>query len=318
MAMNETLGCSSENLFLNEFQCLAILITVVTVCQSTLVIYIIWKTAALHTNTNILVASSTMTGIIICLAYDVAVIPYFHTNNIIGNVVYGIACGTVITSIIHMGIIAIDQYIYIVHPFYYMRHMTRRLIFKVLLATWITGLAYMAFPSLVHVYYKNCTFFSRSPEYYWIGTSIYTVNIIIIFVCYLKIAFLAFHHKKTANARRLQTGDPESARVIKNNFKIAFRSVKYFVIMFGIFAFCSLPQVVIHGFNMFYSLPNYLLTTMLFLLPLISVMDVLIYMIMNRAFSKALKVTFLNVRQKCCKQKEEFTNRSQALKVTFF
>lgn len=238
-AINERFGCSFENILNSKIWYLTIPITAVTVCQSALVIFLIWKTTVLHTNVNILVASSTVNGIIISMVYDVALILYSYANSTLRGMMFCIAIGTILISVTHFGIIAIDRYIYIAHPFYYMKHMTRKLIFKIHLAVWIIGLLYMAFPMLAYKddkYFNNC--FTLKLKYYCAGSAGYLANIIIVFFCYLRIAFLAFQHKLAANARRQQFDDHENVLVIKNTCKAAFRSVKFFVIMFGIF--CSL------------------------------------------------------------------------------
>lgn len=303
MGTNETFDCIFDVnsgfyiLHVVVFFCCAVVIV-----DSFIVTFVIWRTPALHTNTNILFLSSIFSDILQCVVYVATQALNIFANKLLSNFLICASFGLVLISLVHLGAIAIDRYIHIAHPFFYMKEMTKGRVLKILVSIWTVGLLYTLAPLIAFredSFQEKCTFLRPPLAYYIAGCTAYMVNIIAVFTCYLMIACLAFQHKKAANARRLHNNDNNGAIMFRHNFRAALRSVKFFAIMFGIYAFCTLPTMLCSGINRFYKIPNSILIPLLYLMVVNSIATVWVYMIINKEFNKALILIFSEIKQRC-------------------
>lgn len=290
----------------------------IVVCESALVISTVWRTHALHTNTDIIVASLSVTDILMCLSFisrGMLGLPFpaptESFRKIINNFILGDSAGAVLCFIVHLDIVAIDRYIHIAHPFYYIRRMTKRRILKVLATIWTLSLLYTVLPIVVYTddkYHKICIAIYPPVEYFSLLVTAYVISIVTVFICYFKIAFVAFHHKKTSNLRRGQHEDIQVTTVLKQNRRAAMRSIKFFAVVFGVFSLCTLPPVLVSGLSLIDVVPPSACIPTQHLLLIHSLTNCPIYFFMSKEFSKALKMTFVDMKQRCCRFRKSMKN----------
>jgi hypothetical protein len=216
--------------------------------------------------------------------------------------VFGACYSSVLLTTVHMGLFALDRYFQIVHPFFYRNFATKRRAIVTLTSVWISGIIYTIIPLILYSYDEfigKCTILNPPLVYYSLGVGVYLVVLIIVFLCYFKIALVAFNHKKAANARRLQTSEAAVGIPLRNNRLVALRSVKFFVLMFGVYFVCSFPPVVSTGISEVYNMPPVGQTMFIFLMPLHSIVNFFIYVTFSNDFSRVLRLKISALRQKC-------------------
>lgn len=245
MQVNTTAGCDFELLKGFQFECLVFVYSIIVSVESILVVVIICRTKALHTNSDIIVGCLSLTDILLCASYTAHGVKSLagstlskSQKNYLVSFLCGACYGGVLISITHLGFAAIDRYVQIAYPFYYIKHMTKRRLFKKLLAIWLIGGMYTLTPLFLYFYRQNsetCILLHPPLAYFFILFTGYLANIMIVFISYLKIARLAFQHKKSANIRRMQIEDRTSTVIFSQNRKGAIKSVNFFIVMFGAF-----------------------------------------------------------------------------------
>lgn len=312
METNATLGCSAEFRFDFHVIYITIPLNVLIVGKSLLVFFTVCKAKSLHTNTKILMTSLSVVELIMGAAYI--------CSGDIGSKIFeretaeilAIQCfilgewhSSIVGTVIHMAIMAVDRYILITHPFYYIKHVTKRAVFISLFFAWIFGLGYLFLPLLAFrdiQYHKRCIIVHPPFQYFCIGIFAYTLSSIVVLVSYFKIARLAYLKRKAANARKIQRTASNDGAVLKNKSTIAFRSVKFFALMYGVFLMCTLPPALATGLNTFMKLPKYVYLLTMFLMPLNSLLSFVIYFYMCNKFSKAVKRACSDFKMSFCKR----------------
>lgn len=299
--VNETYDCMGELDIGFDFLYVTVPVNAIIVLKSALVILTVYRTPSLHTNANIIAASLSLSDVLMATAFinigdseTAKVHLSVDQIRIIKTFVFGEFSSSILISIGHMGIIAIDRYILIAHPFYYIKHMTKRRIYFLILCVWVIGIFLLFYPLFVYNrmhYYDKCISLHPSVDYYLVCSSVYVSTFVIVLVSYSKIAILAFAHKKAANIRKLVQHGNRSDSVFKDNRAAAFRSVKFFALMFGVFVICTLPPAVATGLTTFYLISHQVFVCFSYLVLLNSLISFAIYFSMNTALSRALKKT---------------------------
>lgn len=309
MAINDTSDFDDHDSLSRYIVSVVVALSTTLLLESMIVLIVICRTKAMHTNSNVMVASLAVSNMILGSAFvctidlelsdSVANIP---KRNILSNIIKGVSGASTTLSIMHMGAIAIDRYIHIAHPFYYIKSMRKERIIKVLIFIWVIGLVLLLVPvlSFNDKSQESCTISVRQPiAYFCAVTALYLVNLLVVCVCYFKIAWLAFKHNKAANSRRLRHDD--SGFMFQRNMSAAMKSVKFFAAMFGVFLSFTLPPTLVTGLDYYYHFPENILFPMNVLLPVNSIMDFVIYMCMNKDFLQAFRQTAADIRLVCCK-----------------
>lgn len=313
MSVNVTNACAPDvpaSIYLFTFTSL---INILIVCKSLFVIILTCCNVGLSRNINIVFASMSVNDLLLGVAlslYQVTILPFdvghMLKSNFIICISFGICNSAVIVSLMHMAVLALDRYIHILHPIYYMRYATKRCILIALLCVWATGSIIKAIPMLVYTdakYHKTCLFFNPPIVYFSVITFIYCVIFLAVCTCYFKISYLAFTRKKAANGRRLTVHDNS---VLRNNRPFAARSVKFFIIMFGMFALFTFPNVFKTWLNYMYSMGNSIHRILLLCIPAYSIFNIVNYGMINREFSQLIQSTFSFVRRVCCRRKQQW------------
>ncbi|GFR63282.1 7TM GPCR domain containing protein [Elysia marginata] len=137
------------------------------ICENLLMVYIIGRTRALHTNTNILVASLAFTDIMIgTQCFMMGLTGYIDdlrsllrrrpTQN---RLFHSVLTSLVLVSISHLAVLSVDRYLFVLWPFRYPFRITERRVLIIAVGIWILGLTYMAFSVVVYLdpnYQVNC------------------------------------------------------------------------------------------------------------------------------------------------------------------
>ncbi|CAG5119128.1 unnamed protein product, partial [Candidula unifasciata] len=230
---NETNPCFIHNNFGTFIVYITVLISSISVSESLLVVCVIWFTERLQRNTDILVASLAINDLILGFAFtsnQILTVPlgvvYPIDTKLLSCIVSGLSSGTTNLSMMHMGMIAIDRYIQIAYPFYYMKAMTKTRTYSILLVLWIVNFIFFIIPPTVYnndQYHKRCILLHQPIVYYSAGFTTYVTSLVLVFVCYLKIAHVAFRHKKASESRRRDVTITQAEIHLRNNVRTALR-----------------------------------------------------------------------------------------------
>ncbi|CAG5123688.1 unnamed protein product, partial [Candidula unifasciata] len=152
MKINFTSACADD---VNELAINIswIILSMLVIVQSLLIIFIIWRSPKLHTNTNMLIVSVSAGDIFFAVSCEInATLGLLFSSNIVAELVLmdtfmmGALFSTLMLSMNQMGVIAADRYINIVHPFFYIKHVTKRRVLLNIICYWILALVYGAIP----------------------------------------------------------------------------------------------------------------------------------------------------------------------------
>lgn len=290
---------------------LIILVTFILTAISVFVVVVICCTRALHTNTNIMMASLAVSNILLAAACTCIVdqsvsdrkanIP---KGDISSSFVLGACFSSVSLTIMHMGAIAVDRYIRIAHPFYYMTSVSKRHVSLILISQWI-GVASLITPMLAftkHKYHERCIFLYPPYELFSLFVLLYIISFAVVCTSYMKIAMIAFRHKKAANSRRMLTdGDGVT---FKRNRMAALKSVKFFALMFGVFSMFTLPPLVSTTLSYFYPVQQIVHFSLMFCYDINSVVNSCIYIYMNKEFVLALRRSISYIKLGCSQSRD--------------
>ncbi|CAG5136208.1 unnamed protein product, partial [Candidula unifasciata] len=195
--------------------------------KSIFIIVFTTRTEERQKNTNIVFASIAINDLVkgvVLLYYQVATIPFYKPNALWNNTsdsfLFGACYGNVILSFLHLAVLTLDRYVYILHQFFYMKHVTKRRIYLVLLCIWIIGLIYIVIPIFVYAdekYHERCMILHPPVEYFCLSSCVYVFMLIVVFICCLNIACLAFKRRKAANNRRRTATDILDSTIFRSN-----------------------------------------------------------------------------------------------------
>lgn len=308
MGDNFTYACFGDSI--NSFWFyFTVFFNVFVVGKSVLVIIMTFRALEPQKNISIVFASMTVNDLVlftVVLCYQVANIANYTVHILMSNrmtsFMFGDFYGTIMLSIMHMMLLALDRYIYIAHPFYYIKYATRRRFYIILVGVWIIGLLFIIGPILVYTddkYHQQCIFYHPPIVYLSFLMSMYLAILMVVFTCYFKIAYLAYARKKAANMRRMNTRDDEECAMFSVNRNSAFRSLKFLIIMFGMFTLCTFPLCLITSISHFYNVTDDVVRSIFYLQPFQSIVNIVVYIKINRALYRMLSSNCFNIAKLC-------------------
>lgn len=310
MGLNSTYACApgdSVNMYLFSFMMFT---NVLIICKSLFAIIMTCRIPVMQENMAIVFASMSVNDVIlavILMCYQVSALQFHVLSSVTSKIficlILGTCYGTVLISAMHLGVLALDRYIHIFHPLYYMRRVTKRRVFLALLCAWTIGLVTMSIPLLFYAddkYHEQCLLFHPPVVYFIVISFIFGVIFLAIFVSYFAIARLAFKRTKAAKDRGMSINNIEGTSVHRINRTSGMRSVKFFIIMFGVFAFFSIPSVVKTWMGYFVSIDDNVHIILFFSIPFFAFFNVVFYVKVSRDFSLFIQSTFCIVWKLCC------------------
>ncbi|CAG5128618.1 unnamed protein product [Candidula unifasciata] len=308
---DDTDVCVIHNNFGTYIVIITLIISSLSIIECIVVIFVTWFTEKLHINTNILVASLAVNDLLLAISFignQVSVVPGFLLSSVKSklfmSLIYGVSSGSTNLSIMHMMVIAVDRYIQIAHPFYYMKAMTKKKIYIILLCLWIIYLIFIIIPLTVFSddkYHRKCIVIHQPVAYSVVGVAVYFICLVIICICYSKIAHVAFKHKQSAISRRLGCNLAYSETEQREQLKAALRSVKYLALMFGVFFISTCPPFLLASLGLRYSFSENVVLGLFSLVPIHSSINFLIYGYMNKEFQTSLVKSLSTIKGYCCK-----------------
>lgn len=279
---------------------IGIILSLCVFIPNILTIVTIWRTLKLHTNTNIFTISlafidllTGISGLVQSIFYSPLLKQSSINDYIFSTITLGISYSSVVLSCTHIAIAAIDRYICITHPFYYIVNVTKASLLRKLTVIWLIGFVYLILPSFLYtgeIHHRKCILVQPPSEYYIASLVIGSLNYIIVFVCYSKIARVAFRHNKAANKRRLRVGNVSKAMRLEISYKTSMKSIKFFVVCFGTYFIFTFPPALATGLLLLsYPIPDYILYLMFGASQMHSVSNFFIHIHMCKDFSEAVK-----------------------------
>ncbi|CAG5134251.1 unnamed protein product [Candidula unifasciata] len=306
---NETDSCVLLSNFGSYIVYISVIISFLTICECLVVISVTCLTKNVHGNTNVYVVSLAVNDLLLAIAFignNVFLLPFhlplFVNSKMLLCLISGLSSGTTNMSVVHLGVIAVDRYIQITYPFYYMKAMTKMRAYLVVLCLWLSCLIFIIIPPIVFYddkYHRRCILIHQPFAYLIIQISSYFSSITLVFICYLKIAHVAFRHKRSTISRRFNSDVSQTDTSGTENIKAALRSVKFFLLMFGILFICTFPPYVATIFGLTYDISDNFFTGFFTLVPIHSVINFLIYSYMNKDFSASLVKIFKEIKRRC-------------------
>ncbi|CAG5136207.1 unnamed protein product [Candidula unifasciata] len=282
----------------------------VSICESLVVIFVTWFTKSSQGNTNIYILSLAVNDILLVAAYlcnQLSVVsPGFFNlmkSQILTSLHFGLTSGTAFASVEHMAVIAVDRYIQIAHPFYYMKAMTKTRTYIIALSLWIPCLICIIITPTVYYgdqYRTQCSLSVQATVYWYVGVTAYFIIVVMVFLCYFKIAHVAFKHKQSAISRKLRGSVSQADIETKENVTAAVRSVKFFALMFGVFFICTSPPYFGGIISLRFVIPEFISLWVFSLVPLSSIVNFVIYAFMNKEFTASMKNIILTMKRRCC------------------
>ncbi|GFR63275.1 alpha-1A adrenergic receptor-like [Elysia marginata] len=165
-------GCMSDEFYVSPtIENLAFFTGVFLICENLLLVCVIGRTRALHTNTNILVASLAFTDIMIgTQCFMMGLTGYVgelkswlrrrpFQLRIFHSFITSANYSLVIISMTHLAVLSVDRYLFVLWPFRYPFRITERRVFITAVGIWILGLSYMSLKIVVYLnpkYHANC------------------------------------------------------------------------------------------------------------------------------------------------------------------
>lgn len=278
------------------------------------IITTICRTPALHNNTNLCIISITVTDMFTAISTIVSSSFYFTSLNqyvdnkyLLDVFYFAMSFSWMFSSGIHLLIIAIDRYLYILKPFYYMKYITKARIIKILFSLWMFTFLFLITPFIFFrsSHFQNICILTHPPvEYASVGVGTDFVSFIVVCVLYFRIANVAFRRKKLKNVRRLQGDTPHGVIISRNNGKAALKSLKFFVAMFGTYVFSCIPPLTVTLLSMLsVTLPLYIAISSYFFFYAHIIMNIIIYLNMNKDFRLGVKNLFSEGFDACCRMR---------------
>lgn len=287
-----------------------IAISVSVICVSLLIIVTIWKTPALHSNTNFFIASVAVSAMLLAVTFVVCAFTYYcglglHVRQweLFETFILGTIYSMNTSTALHLTIMAIDRYMCIFNPFYYIKHMTRKRTFTLILFTWSISLLNFTIALIFYRgkhFHTQCVFLHPPVEYFSILTTLGLISFGVASACYIRIARLAFERKRAMNSRRAQ--NYSSNNIIEANGKAAVKSIQFCVAMFGTIGVCYFPYLVIITMSLLsYNVSNYVFIPSLYLMHIHSLVEFAIYLKQNKDFCVGVQKRFPQYLFTCSK-----------------
>ena len=215
---------------------------------------------------------------------------------------FAVAC-----SMFNMVLIALDRLLYIMKPFFYTREVRSQRVKLAILLVWLLAAAWASIPLYIHTYDEttdhHCTMQAAIPSVYraYANVPLLFAGAMTTGGVYITIARVAIRHKKaifksipgySSHGKKLSVnaGDlTEAARSAIHTMTSNMKTLKLFVIVFGLLIVCWLPYYVIEFTSDFVSVPDVLYRASTALGFLNSGVNFFVYPMYNKQFRRAFK-----------------------------
>ncbi|KAK3776468.1 hypothetical protein RRG08_023820 [Elysia crispata] len=215
-----SLGCADNDLYGSPaIGGVAVLIGIALMGENLLMISVICRYQALHTNTNILVASLAVSDVMIgfqCCIMGLMSWPngmrswiglHEFELRVLYTLITGVNFGLIVVSMAHLAVLSLDRYLYVLWPLRYPRRVTQRRVIIMAIGIWTLGCIYMVLPLVLYLdpkYHVKCFLFETPMEYF--GGPIVCVHftcLTIVLTSTVGLARIALKHSQ----KRKECGD---------------------------------------------------------------------------------------------------------------
>lgn len=223
--------------------------------------------------------------------------------------IFSFAFFSVACSMFNMVLIALDRLLYITKPFFYSRVVTSKKVKRTIVLVWITAFLWGAIPLAINTYDEtdsHCTMQAAIPGVYRVYS-----NVPVLFsgalttgIVYIIIARTAIKHRNAIykstpgalpsgktdwNTGVTATDLTEAAKAAINTMKSNMRTLKLFIIVFGLLLFCWLPYYIIEFTSDFIHISDKVYRASTALGFLNSGVNFLVYPMYSKSFRRAFR-----------------------------
>ncbi|CAL1547237.1 unnamed protein product, partial [Lymnaea stagnalis] len=230
-----------------------------------LAICAIWKTPSLRTLPNMYVASLAFADFVVglgCVLLALFLLPptrvalFFRYINLC-VLMQGLNLGMTAVSVCHMALISVDRFLYITRPYLYDRVLKPRRAVVVLAAIWLFGVVYSFLPQFIYKPYGpqplcDVTLVLPIGYLFYSSSSIYFSLVVVIMAMYSVILHTAFRQQKAITAITHNIAGINGELFVRTSL----RSVKFFIIVFGVFFICLTPVVCCMAVDYYVNVPG--------------------------------------------------------------
>lgn len=301
MATNSTGVCNISRHFGFNVMYVVVPLTALIAGKTVIVILTTCRTAAFHTNMYVIMSSLSVVDAVMAATYigvgasdGIIGQTNAYTASAINKFLLGAWCASILACVVHLSCLSVERHLYIAHPFFYIKNITRKVAFIVIMCIWVMFGIFLFIPLLAYGnnYIGVCLLFRPPVEYFFLAAAVYLASLATAFTSHMLTARVAFRYKKEANKRRLKAAGIQITNIPRTNFILAMRSLKLFTTIFNVFLLFTLPPIIIAGLSAFHSLPEYLHFTIMFMIPVYSIVSFLLYIHVIKEFSIAIKKAF--------------------------
>lgn len=303
---NETSPCIRPKENLTHTVYFGFALSSCVICLSLFKLITIFRTPALHNNINYFIASVGVSDfifavsiVIFSLFYLTGLGQFIQGSNIFYSIILGMLYSSIFSSALHLIIIAIDRHMYILKPFCYIKYMTPKRICLLLIFVWGLTLLYLITPSIFYTnntFHVKCILLYPPKEYFAVVVAAGFTVYVATFVCYFRIACVAFERKKARNVRRQLQDKSHIDSNSGTNSKAAMKSVKFFMSMFGIFAIFYAPATIVTVMSLLsYDVPVYIYLINLYFAYISVILTFCFYIRVNKAFCIGIKKSIIRM-----------------------
>ncbi|XP_014672510.1 PREDICTED: octopamine receptor 1-like [Priapulus caudatus] len=162
----------------------------------------------------------------------------------------GLALVTIVVSMLNVLAIAVDRYVAIIYPFVYNTHMTYRVANTVIAGLWTYAILLFAIPAgLSADRDAGCHFESFVNKYHILAYCIHYIITFVVMLClYSKIFAVSWHQMREIQRLRISApaGDGRRDHHDLASLKQTMRTVRVFLMVFGILFTCLTPFYVLY------------------------------------------------------------------------
>lgn len=160
----------------------------------------------------------------------------------------GLALVTIVVSMLNVLAIAVDRYVAIIYPFRYNTHMTYRVANTVIAGLWTYAILLFAIPAAFSANREaGCHFESFVNKYHILTYCMHYIVTFVIMLClYSKIFAVSWRQMKEIQRLRVDfTAEGRSQHDLAS-LKQTMRTVRVFLMVFGILFMCLTPFYVLY------------------------------------------------------------------------
>ena len=220
--------------------------------------------------------------------------------------IFSFAIFSVVCSMFNMVLIAVDRLLYITRPLFYQRIQSPKNCIMAVLVVWTTAFIWASIPFFIHTYdvnstNPNCTVQKAIPSGFRIYANIpllftgaVSTGIMYIIIartaCTQKIAIYKSHHGGLNSRTSGTSADlTESAKAAIKAMQSNIKTLKLFIIVFGLLIVCWLPYYTIEVASEFTPISDVVYRGSVALGFFNSGVNFLVYPMYNRSFRRAFK-----------------------------